>query len=71
MTGIVDEAWKCVWVHTYHVTKGKIHTEERKKANEVVDADIGSDMEQYVMSVVKALTLEDGKALIDITWTTQ
>jgi hypothetical protein len=71
MTGTVDEARKRVRVHKYHVTKGKTHTEERKDANEVVDAEVGSDMEQYVMSVVKALTLEDGEVLIGIAWTTK
>ena len=50
---------------------GKTLTGERKEANEVVDAKIESDMEQYMMSVVKALTLEDFEVLIGITWTTK
>ena len=64
MTGIVDQARNCARVHTYHNTKGKIHMGELKEANDVVDAEVGSDMERYVMSVIKALTLEDGKVLI-------
>ena len=55
MTGTVDKAQNRVRVHKYYATKGKIHTEERKEANEVVYAEVGSDMERYVSSVVKAL----------------
>ena len=56
MTGTVDQARDRVRVHKYHTTNGKTHTEERKESNEVVDAEVGSDMERCVMSVVKALT---------------
>ena len=71
MTGTVDQARNRVRVHKHHTTKGKSHTEERKEANDVVDDEVGSDMERYVMSVVKALTLEDGEVLIGIAWTTK
>ena len=71
MTGIVDQARNRARVHTYHNTKGKIHMGELKEANDVVDAEVGSEMERYVMSVVKALILEDGKVLIGIASTTK
>ena len=71
MTGTGDEARKPVWVHRYHITKGKTHTEERKEANEVVDTEVGSGTEQYEMSVVKARTFEDDGVLIGIARTTK
>ena len=73
MTGTVDQALNRVRVHKYHTTKGKTHTQERKDANDVedVEVEVGSDMDRYVRSVVKALTLEDGEVLIGIAWTTK
>ena len=36
-----------------------------------VDVEVGSDMEPYVMRVVKALIFKDGEVLIGIPWTTK
>jgi uncharacterized metal-binding protein len=79
MTGSMDEARQRVRVHNYHVTNNaeKRKTEEQKdeELNEklkdkidVVDVEPKSEMEKYVLSVVKALTLKDREVLLGIEW---
>jgi hypothetical protein len=68
MTETVNEACKRVWVQKYYATKSETNMEECRDVPEVVDADAGSDMEQYVTSVVNILKVEDGDMLIGIAW---